>query len=169
MIDRDLAELYGVETKRINEQVKRNSSRFPERYCFQLTEKEKDELVANCDHLSSLKYSYQLPHVFTEHGVAMLSTVLKSETAVTISFLIIDSFVAMRRFLHENATVFQRLDTLERKQLETDSKFKQLFDALQQVGLIPKQGIFYDGQVFDAYTFAADIVRKVSCTISAYR
>ena len=82
MIDRDLTELYGAETKRINEQVKRNADRFPGRYCFQLTEKEKDEVVANCDHLSTLKFSYQLPYAFSEQGVAMLSTVLKSEMAV---------------------------------------------------------------------------------------
>jgi len=142
MIDRNLAELYGVETKRINEQVKRNPNRFPVRYCFQLTEKEKDEVVAICDHLSNLKFSYQLPYAFTEQGVAMLSTALKSDTAVKISIQIIDSFVAMRRFLNENAAIFQRLDALESKQLETDGKFKQLFDSLQQVDFDTETGHF---------------------------
>jgi len=124
-----------------------------------------DEVVANCDHLSNLRFSYRLPYAFSEQGVAMLSTVLKSKMAVKISIQIIDSFVAMRRFLHENAAIFQRLDTLERKQLETDGKFNQVFDALQQADIAPKQGIFYDGQVFDAYTFIDDIIRKASTSI----
>jgi ORF6N domain. len=122
MIDRDLAELYGVETKALNQAVKRNPERFPKHYCFQLTNLERDEVVTNCDHLSNLRFSYQMPYAFTEFGVSMLASVLRGETAAKISIQIIDSFVSMRRFLYENAAIFQRLDTLERKQLETDGK-----------------------------------------------
>lgn len=103
MIDRDLAELYGVETKRLNEAVKRNIERFPERFRFQLTKEEMKELVANCDRFSSLKHSTVRSFAFTEQGVAMLSTVLRSETAIRVSIRIMDAFVSMKRFLSTNA------------------------------------------------------------------
>ncbi len=90
MIDRDLAELYGVTTKRLNEQVKRNANRFPADFMFELTAKEKEEVVANCDHLNNLKYSSTLPHVFTEHGAVMLASVLNSDTAVAVNVRISD-------------------------------------------------------------------------------
>ena len=112
MIDRDLAELYGVETKRLNEAVKRNIERFPERFRFQLTKEEMAELVANCDRFNSLKHSTVRSYAFTEQGVAMLSTVLRSETAIRVSIRIMDAFVAMRRFMVTNAEVFQRLSTM---------------------------------------------------------
>ena len=102
MIDRDLAELYGVETKRLNEAVKRNIERFPEHFRFQLTKEEMAELVANCDRFNILKHSSARPYAFTEQGVAMLSTVLRSETAIRVSIRIMDAFVAMRRFLTTN-------------------------------------------------------------------
>ena len=95
MIDRDLAELYGVTTKRLNEQVKRNANRFPENFMFQLTEIEKEQVVANCDHLKSLKFSSFLPYVFTEHGTMMLANVINSEKAVEVSIRIIEIFVRM--------------------------------------------------------------------------
>ena len=117
MIDRDLAELYGVETKRLNEAVKRNIERFPERFRFQLTKEEMNELVANCDRFNSLKHSTARPYAFTEQGVAMLSTVLRSETAVQVSIRIMDAFVAMRRFMTTNAEIFQRLSAMEYHQL----------------------------------------------------
>ena len=113
MIDRDLAELYGVETKRLNEAVKRNIERFPERFRFQLTKEEMAELVANCDRFNSLKHSTVRSYAFTEQGVAMLSTVLRSETAIRVSIRIMDAFVAMRRFMVTNAEVFQRLSTMD--------------------------------------------------------
>jgi hypothetical protein len=99
MLDRDLAELYGVETKVLNQAVKRNIERFPENYRFQLSMKEKDELVTDCDRLRNLKHSTFPPFVFTEHGVAMLSAVLKSKIAVDISIKIIDAFIAMRKYI----------------------------------------------------------------------
>ena len=122
MVDRDLAELYGVETKRLNEQVKRNIERFPESFRFQLSNEEKAELVANCDRFDNLKHSSTLPFAFTEQGVAMLSAVLKSPTAVNTSIRIIEAFVAMRNFLMNNASIFQRMERIEMKQLKTDEK-----------------------------------------------
>ncbi len=167
MIDRDLAELYGVETKRLNEAVKRNIERFPERFRFQLTKEEMDELVANCDRFNSLKHSSARPYAFTEQGVAMLSSVLRSETAVRVSISIMDAFVSMRRFLSTNAEVFQRLSTMEYHQLEmqqhqqeTDKRIDEVFRRLDEGNAKPKQGVFYNGQVYDAYAFVSDLIKS---------
>ena len=159
MIDRDLAELYGVETKRLNEQVKRNIERFPGHFRFQLSNQERNELVANCDRFSSLKHSSANPFAFTEQGVAMLSAVLKSETAVHTSIRIIDAFVAMRNFLMNHASIFQRIERIEMKQLKTDEKVDAIFDRLNEPK-DPEQGIFFNGQIFDAYAFIAKLIRK---------
>ena len=154
MIDRDLAELYGVETKRLNEAVKRNIERFPERFRFQLTKEEMAELVANCDRFNSLKHSTVRSYAFTEQGVAMLSTVLRSETAIRVSIRIMDAFVAMRRFMVTNAEVFQRLSTMEYHQLEmqqhlqeTDKRIDEVFRRLDEGNAKPKQGVFYKFQL----------------------
>jgi len=112
MLDHDLAEIYDVSTKRLNEQVKRNIERFPERFRFQLADTERFELVANYDRLKKLKHSSVNPYVFTEQGVSMLSAILKSKTAIKVSILVIDAFVRMRKFLSENASVFNRLDNI---------------------------------------------------------
>jgi hypothetical protein len=165
MIDRDLAVLYNIPTKALNQAVKRNLERFPKRFCFQLTEEEKIELVTNCDRLSKLKHSGFQINCFTEQGVAMLSAVLRSEIAVKVSIQIMDAFVAMRRFLRDNAEVFVRLENVERKQLKADENFDKIFNALQSKELKPKQGIFYDGQVFDAYSFISDLVREAKTSI----
>ena len=114
MVDRDLAELYGVEPKRLGEQVKRNIERFPSEFRFQLSEEEKNELVANCDRFKSLKHSSSLPHVFTEQGVSMLSAVLRSDRAIKTSIQIINSFVKMRSFFSQNADIFKRLELVEK-------------------------------------------------------
>lgn len=163
MIDRDLANVYGVENKRLNEQVKRNIARFPEEFRFQLTDEEKEQLVANCDRFGQLKHSSSNPYVFSEQGVSMLSAVLRSETAVKVSIQIINAFVEMRKFIQNNANVFARLDSVERRQITFESKteknFEKVFQALES-GEPPKQGIFYEGQVYDAYTFACDLIRK---------
>jgi hypothetical protein len=165
MIDRDLAELYGVETKRINEQVKRNSVRFPSSFCFQLNKNESVKLVADCDRFEKLKHSSSLPYAFTEQGVAMLSTVLKSETAIKVSIQIMQAFVDMRKIIANNALIFQRLEKLEKVNLETDAKFEQIFKALEHKDIKPNKGIFFEGQVFDAYTFIADLIRKAEKSI----
>ena len=159
MIDRDLAELYGVETKRLNEQVRRNVERFPEHFRFQLSNQEKDELVATCDRFNGLKHSSVNPFAFTEQGVAMLSAVLKSETAVHTSIRIIDAFVAMRNFLINNASIFQRMERIEMKQLKTDEKVDAILDRLNEPKE-PEQGVFFNGQIFDAYAFIAKLIRK---------
>ncbi|MCM2283704.1 MAG: ORF6N domain-containing protein [Desulfobacula sp.] len=160
MVDRDLASLYGVETKVLNQAVKRNIARFPEQFRFQLNPLENEQLVTNCDRFASLKHSTSLPHVFTEQGVTMLSAVLRSETAVKVSIQIINAFVAMRRFLSANAQVFQRLDSLEIKQIQTDQKVERVLRAIEEKSVPPKQGIFFDGQVFDAYAFVCNLIRS---------
>ena len=165
ILDRDLADLYGVQTARLNEQVKRNARRFPESFRFQLNQREIDELIANCDRLESLKFNRTLPYAFTEQGVAMLSSVLHSDEAVDISIRIMNAFVAMRHFLLSNAQVFQRLDRIEYKQLETDHKIEQIFDKLEERSVIPKQNIFFDGQIFDAYQFVSSLIKNAKTEI----
>ena len=151
MIDRDIAELYGVETKRLNEQVKRNIERFPADFMFALNKAEKDELVANCDRFNTLKHSTVMPNTFTEQGVAMLSSVLKSQTAVDVNIKIMRAFVAMRKFLLNNAQIFQRLDSLEMHRIESDKRIDELFDRMDRYAIDDTQGIFFQGQIFDAY------------------
>jgi hypothetical protein len=130
MIDRDLAQLYGVETKVLNQAVRRNKDRFPENFMFQLTKQERDEVVTICDHLADLKFSYQMPYAFTEQGVAMLSSVLRSKRAIHVNIQIMNTFVALRRMLADNKALAQRLAELERKY---DAQFKVVFDALRKL------------------------------------
>ena len=233
MLDKDLAELYEVETKRINEQVKRNIERFPEEFCFQLTKEEVEILRSQIATLNTensflrsqnetskseiptLKSQYAtsrsqivtlnkedsflksqivtskkenrggnryLPYAFTEQGVAMLASILKSETAVKVSIQIMNAFVQMRHFISANGSLFARLDTVEKKQIETEEKlnrnllridekldineknFEKVFDALEAADL-PKQGVFCDGQIFDSYKFLSDLIRKAKTSI----
>jgi hypothetical protein len=165
MIDRDLAEMYKVETKVLNQAVKRNSERFPIQFRFQLTENEKTELVTICDRFDSLKHSSSNPNVFTEQGVAMLSAVLRSKIAVQISIQIINAFVEMRKLIANHSGLLQRMDGIERKQLETDQKFEKVLKALESKNAIPNQGVFFDGQVFDAYELASKIIRSARKSI----
>ena len=172
IVDRDLATLYGVETKALNQAVRRNLNRFPSRFRFQLTKEEVNEVVTKCDHLLSIKYSPTLPYVFTEQGVAMLASVLHSETAVDVSVKIMDAFVAMRHFIASNAQVFQRLEVIEHHQLEmsshltkNDNQIAEIFKRLDQENITPTQGIFFDGQIFDAYTFVSDLIRTAKKSI----
>ena len=159
MMDRDLAEMYQVEVKRLNEQVKRNLNRFPDSFMFQLTTDEKGELVANCDRFENLKHSNSNPFAFTEQGVAMLSGVLRSNTAVKISIQIMMAFVEMRKILQANSGILQRMDHFELKMADHEQKFEQLFSALEKNNPIPEKGIFFEGQIFDAYSFVADLVK----------
>jgi len=176
MLDEDLAKLYGVETKVLNRAVKRNIERFPQEFMFQLTNDEWESLrfqivTSNTETLKSQNVTSNrggrryLPYAFTEQGVAMLSSVLKSKTAVIISIQIINAFVAMRKFLIANADVFKRLDKLELKQLETDQKVNQILDAMKDKNLEPKQGIFFNGQIFDAHKFVSSLIRKAEKSI----
>ena len=135
MLDRDLAELYRVTTKRLNEQVKRNRNRFPEDFMFQLTEEEKIDVVANCDHLKRLRFSPNLPHAFTEHGAIMLASVLNSPIAVQASIHVVRAFVRLRQILASNADLARKLDTLEKKY---DAQFKVVFEAIRQLMIPPE-------------------------------
>jgi hypothetical protein len=130
MIDRDLAELYGVETKRLNEQVKRNKGRFPKDFMFQLTTKEKEEVVANCDHLKALKYSRTNPYAFTEHGAVMLASILNTDLAVKTSIIVVRAFIQLRKMLAYNKELIKRINELEDKY---DSKFSAVFKVLKQI------------------------------------
>ena len=161
MLDRDLAQLYGVSTGRLNEQVKRNLERFPLSFRFQLSEIERNEVIANCDNLKTLKFNPSLPYVFTEQGIAQLSSVLHTPTAIEVSIKIMNAFVNMRRFLIANAAVFQRLELLEKHQLTTDKKIDEIFNRIEN-HLPSSQGIFFDGQVFDAYSFISDLIRTAT-------
>ena len=164
MLDRDLALFYDVKTIRLREQVKRNSSRFPEDFMFQLTEDEAALMVSQNAIPSRQHLGGYLPYVFTEQGVAGVSAILKSEKAVDVSIKIIRAFIAMRKFIINNATLFHRIDKVELKQVEADQKFEKLFKALDN-NEIPESGIFFDGQIFDAYTLIADIIRKAKTSI----
>lgn len=167
MLDRDLSAIYGVETKRLNEQVKRNIERFPDDFMFQLTKEEFEEWKSQFATSKSITMgARKLPYAFTENGVAMLSSVLRSQTAIEANIRIMRAFVSMRRFIATNAQLFQRLETIEYHQLEmkqhqevTDRRIDEVFKRLDaDVPLV--QGIFYDGQVFDAYRFVSDLIRK---------
>ena len=160
MIDRDLAELYGVGTKVLNQAVKRNIKRFPERFMFQLNEQEFEFLRSQIvtSKIETRGGRQYLPYVFTEHGIAMLASVLKSETAIQISIKIIDAFVALRHFLQNNSQLFQRLEIVEKRQtnsefylLEHGKKIDELFDKMDRYKIEDRQGIFFKGQIFDAY------------------
>ncbi|BAP31956.1 fic family toxin-antitoxin system [Chryseobacterium sp. StRB126] len=166
MLDSNLASLYQVETKNLNKAVKRNIERFPVSFCFQLTEEEVENLRFQIG-TSSLSYGGRryLPYVFTEQGVAMASAILRSDVAVKVSVEIMEAFVEMRRMLISNASLFHRLGKIELKQLEADQKFEEIFKALESDKLHSEKGIFYNGQIFDAYTFVSDIIRSAESSI----
>jgi len=160
MIDRDLAELYGVENRALKQAVKRNSLRFPDDFMFELNEQEIESLVSQSVIPSKKHLGGAKPFVFTEQGVASLSAVLTSERAIEINLQIMRAFVAMRRFINQNALVFERMDAIERKQFNTDSKVEQILDALEPKTIKQEQGIFYNGQIFEAYAFVSDLIRQ---------
>jgi hypothetical protein len=139
MLDRDLAELYGVETKRLNEQVKRNSERFPADFMFQLNDKEKKDLVAKCDRLNSMKHSTVNPNVFTEQGVYMLSSVLKSKKAIDVNIAIIRTFKKLREFSKHYNALAKKIMEVERK---SDKQYKELAKALEELIEESKVGDF---------------------------
>lgn len=186
MLDSDVAMLYNYETKKINQAVKRNIERFPEKFCFQLTEEEFSSLRSQIVTLnkttvqenfedSSLrsqiatlnentgrgKHRKYLPYVFTEQGIAMLSGLLKNDIAIQVSINIMDAFVEMRKFLMVNGQLFERLTNVEYKLLEHDKKFDKVFDQLQNEENI-KQKIFFEGQIYDAYSLIIDIIKKAN-------
>ena len=173
MIDSDLAVLYNVETKRLNESVKRNEKRFPESFCFQLSKDEYADLrsqiaTSNIERVSLKGGRRYLPYAFTEQGIAMLSAVLRSDEAIQVSVNIMNAFVKMRRFLAENALIFDKLNSLELKQAEyqkeSDRKFDQIFAYIsdhKEVG----QKIFFEGQIYDAFSLLVSLVEKAEKSI----
>ena len=173
MLDFELATIYGVETKRLNEQVKRNQERFPESFMFQITDIEYENLISDKVLRSQIatlengkgKHRKYLPYVFTEQGVAMLSAVLRSQTAIQTSIQVINAFVAMRKTIATHSDLLQRIERFEIKQADNDQKFEQIFKALEMDTNKGKQGIFFDGQTFDAYTFTADLIRSAKKSI----
>ncbi|MBU4351968.1 MAG: ORF6N domain-containing protein, partial [Nanoarchaeota archaeon] len=164
MLDRDLAELYGVTTGSLNQAVKRNIERFPKDFMFQLTKEEFENLISQ-NVISSWGGTRTLPSVFTEQGVAALSGVLKSKKAVQVNIQIIRAFVAMRQLIAKNQGLFIRLDNIERKQIQYDENFEKIFQAIDQKQIKPKQGIFFNGQIFDAYSFISDLIRTAKQSI----
>ena len=162
MVDSDLAELYKVTTGNLNKAMKRNLLRFPEHFCFQLTELEYENLRFQ-NGISSSNNNYggrrYMPYVFTEQGIAMLSVVLKSDVAVEVSIKIMNSFVKMRNFLLSNKEMFSRLDRVELKQLETDRKLEEVFNYIASNTEV-KQNIFFNGQIYDAFSFIVGLIQK---------
>ena len=191
MIDRDLAELYGVPTKVLNQAIKRNIKRFPKDFMFQLDEKEVNAMgsqiatsknrtlkpkiqqynedfsrsqIVTLDKIKQGQNIKYLPYAFTEQGVAMLSSVLRSQKAIEINIQIIRAFIEMREYISKNLELFQRLDKVENKLLTYDKNFEQIFNALEDKTL-PTKGIFFDGQVFDAYKFVSELIKSAKETI----
>lgn len=188
MIDRDLADLYGVETRRLNEQVKRNKERFPEHFMFQLTKEEQENYetfregilaidigsdplisqIATSNKGGNRKPSY----AFTEQGVAMLASVLHSDTAIKMSIRIIEAFVAMRRYLMNNAKIFMEIESIKKHQIDSDlhilnneKKIDDVMKLMEKNNTEVSQGIFSEGQIFDAYVFVIDLIRKAKSSI----
>jgi hypothetical protein len=165
LIDRDLANLYNVDTKVLNQTVKRNIGRFPDDFRFQLNKKEFEQLVTNCDRFTELKHSSSNPYAFTELGVAMLSSVLRSETAIRINIQIMQAFVSIRQYLLSNDILTMRIESVEKKLTFTDDRVNQLFDAMENNKLPPEKGIFFEGETFDAYSFALSLIKNAKFSI----
>lgn len=168
MLDEDIASLYGVETKHINQAVRNNTNKFYSDFYFEL-HKSEIELLKSKFLTSSWGGRRKPPKVFTEQGIYMLATILKSKSATSVTVAIMRTFVQMRKFISQNSSFFQRLDNLEIKQiqykLEVDDKFNKLFKAIESKDINPKQGIFYNGQIFDAYIFVSDLIKRAENSI----
>lgn len=184
MLDRDLAELYGVETKVLNQAVKRNEARFPSDFMFQLSKIEfenwKSQFMAS-NHDDALrsqivtlengrgKHRKYLPYAFTEQGVSMLSAVLKSDVAVDISVKIIRAFVEMRKIISSNSLLFSKMEALEKRQIsyeiKTDTKIEHVLNALEDKTQKPDEGVFFDGQIYDAYAFINDLLKSAKSEV----
>ncbi|MDE7378873.1 MAG: ORF6N domain-containing protein [Paraprevotella sp.] len=167
MLDRELAQLYGVETKVLNQAVKRNIQRFPERFMFQVSPEEwdslKSQIVTSNKGRGGDRY---LPYVFTEQGVTQLSTILRSKTAIEVSIRIMDAFVAMRRFLSTNAGMFQRIEKVEQHQMLTDKKVELVLKRMDELAprVTPEQ-IFATGCVWDAWSYISDLIRSANARV----
>jgi len=165
MLDRDLAELYETETRTLKQAVKRNIERFPDDFMFELSAEDIDLLVSQSVIPSKMHLGGATPFAFTEQGVSMLTSILRTPLAVEMSITIMRAFVGMRRFMLANADMFKRIDSLEIRQLQTDKKVEAVLDAIGNRELEPQQGVFFDGQIFDAYSFVSKLVRKAKTSI----
>ncbi len=166
MLDRDLAELYGVETRTLNQAVRRNIDRFPTDFCFQISKEEfyiwKSQFVISKKEKKGLR---KLPLAFTEQGVAMLSSVLKSKRAIEVNISIMRAFVEMKRFFKQNASIFQKFQQIDQKLLEHDKNFEKVFNLIQEKDIKPEKGIFFDSSVFDAHKFVIDLISSAKKSI----
>ena len=162
MLDSDLAEYFGATTGNLNRAMKRNIKRFPDNFCFQLTKTDYYEIL-RCQtgilELEQGKYSKYLPYVYTEQGIAMLTSVLHTERAITASISIMEAFVEMRRFIANNAALFERISKVELKQLEADKKFDRLFEYVNTCAET-NQKLFFDGQIYDAFSLLIELIQK---------
>lgn len=165
ILDRDLAALYNIETRALKQAVNRNKRRFPLDFMFVLTKNEAEILVSQNVIPSKKHLGGTLPYAFTEQGVANLASILTSDKAIEVNIHIVRAFISMRKFIASNAQIFQRLENVERKHIEYDQKFEQVFDAIQSKEIKPEKGIFFEGQIFDAYKFVSDIIRTADKSI----
>ncbi len=165
ILDKDLAELYQVQTRIFNQSVKRNIDRFPQDFMIELSTNEINTMVSQSVIPSRQQLGGARPFVFTEQGVSALSSVLTSKIAIDIHINIIRAFVHMRRFVLDNTLMSRRLDTMEQKQLKNDENFDKIFEAIQSKDIKPSQGVFYDGQVYDAYVFVKDLIKTAKKSI----
>ena len=168
MLDRDLAALYGVETKRINEAVKNNPDKFPDDFMFELSDDEFADLRSKIS-TSSWGGTRYAPKAFTEQGVYMLATIIKSKVATDTTIAIMRTFTSMKHFLSQNASLFAKIEQVEQRQItyeiQTNQKIDKIFQVIEDNSLKPKQGIFFDGQIFDAYAFVADLIKSAKVSI----
>ena len=168
LLDCDVAMLYGYEKRALNQTAKRNEERFPERYRFQLTREEYEQLPLKSQYVILKKgrgqHVKKFPYAYTEHGISMLAGLLRNKTAVQVSINIIDAFIEMKKFVNVNRDVFAKIVSIDNKLLEHDRKFDEVFDLLQLPEVI-KQNIFYKGQFYDAFTLVADLIEKATTSI----
>ena len=174
MIDSDLAMLYQVETKRLNEAAKRNISRFPERFRFQLTKEEYENLksqiaTSRLEDDNGYGGRRKLPYVFTEQGIAMLSAVLRSDVAIRVSIRIMDTFVEMRKYMANTSLLYERLNAMEVRQInyqnETDERFERVFEYISE-NEESSQKVFFDGQIYDAFSLIVSLIQKAKKEIT---
>lgn len=167
ILDYDLAELYNVETRTLNQAVKRNIERFPSNFMFKLPEEEFKSIRSQNVILENKKGKHRkyLPNAFTEQGIAMLAGVLKSKTAVKVSIQIVNAFVCMRKYIASNSHFSNRINNIERKQIEYEINFKKIFEALESNEIKKEQGVFFDGQIFDAHRFISNLIKSAEKSI----
>lgn len=168
MLDRDLAELYGVETRALKQAVKRNIDRFPSDFMFEATTEDIDFMVSQSVIPSKKHLGGAKPFMFTEQGVANLSSVLTSPVAIEMNIKIMRAFVAMRKLFMQNIAIFERFERIEQRLSIHDNNFNKIFDAIESKDLKPSQGIFYDGQIYDAYAFVSELIKSAKTTITLF-